>query len=195
MVIASPAAAKTLLRVQLRAARRDAVSRAPGAAEIAAAGFPPDRLADYPVVAGYRAHGSEIDPWPLMARFAKAGARLALPAATAADGPLVFRAYRPGDALAPDVAGMAAPLEAAEPLTPDLVIVPLLAFDAGGGRLGQGGGHYDRTLAALRGGGPVFVLGLAYQAQQIGRIPAEAHDQRLDAILTETGYRLAQEDF
>ncbi len=195
MVISSPAAAKALLRVQLRAARREAATRAPDAAEIAAAAFPAERLADVKIVAGYRAHGSEIDPWPLMRRFAEAGARLALPAAVAPDAPLIFRAYLPGDDLAPDVAGMAAPLEAAPALTPDLVIVPLLGFDARGGRMGQGGGHYDRTLAALRAQGPVFALGLAYQAQQIARIAAEPHDQRLDAILTETGYRLAQEDF
>lgn len=195
MVIASPAAAKALLRVQLRAARREAAAGAPDAAEIAAAAFPADRLAGFKIVAGYRAHGSEIDPWPLMRRFAEAGARLALPAATALEAPLVFRAYAPGDDLAPDAVGMAAPSDAAPALVPDLVIVPLLGFDGGGGRMGQGGGHYDRTLQALRAAGPVFALGLAYAAQQIARVPAEPHDQRLDAILTEKGYRLAQEDF
>jgi 5-formyltetrahydrofolate cyclo-ligase len=195
MVIASPAAAKVLLRVQLRAGRREAAAASPGAAEIAAAAFPAEQLGAFKVVAGYRAHGSEIDPWPLMRRFAEAGARLALPAATAADMPLVFRAYAPGDGLAPDVAGMAAPLSAAPALVPDLAIVPLLGFDPGGGRMGQGGGHYDRTLQALRAAGPIVALGLAYAAQQVARVPAEAHDQRLDAILTEKGYRLAQEDF
>jgi len=195
MVIASPAAAKALLREPLRAARREAAKSGTDAAEIAAAGFPADRLIDFKIVAGYRAHGSEIDPWPLMRRFAEAGAQLALPAATALDAPLVFRAYAPGDGLAPDVAGMAAPLGAAPALVPDLVIVPLLGFDAGGGRVGQGGGHYDRTLQALRAAGPVFALGLAYAAQAVARIPAEAHDQRLEAILTEKGYRLAQEEF
>jgi len=195
MVIASPAAAKTLLRVQLRAARRQAAANVPDAAEIAAAAFPAERLAAFRIVAGYRAHGTEIDPWPLMRRFAEVGARLALPAATATDAPLVFRAFAPGDDLAPDVAGMAAPRETAARLIPDLVIVPLLGFDAGGGRMGQGGGHYDRTLAALRAEGPAFALGLAYAGQAVARIPTEAHDQRLDAILTEKGYRQAQEDF
>ena len=195
MVIASPADAKAVLRVQLRAARREAAANAPSAAEIAATAFPTARLHDFKIVAGYRAHGSEIDPWPLMRRFAEAGARLALPAAVRLDGRLAFRAYAPGDALAPDAAGMAAPLEAATLLAPDLVIVPLLGFDAGGGRLGQGGGYYDRTLAGLRAGGQVFAIGLAYAAQTVARVPAEPHDQRLDAILTENGYRLAQEDF
>lgn len=195
MVIASPAAAKALLRVQLRAARREAAARGSDAAEVAAAAFPAGRLGGYPVIAGYRAHGSEIDPWSLMRRFAEAGARLALPAAVALDAPLVFRAYAPGDTLAPDVAGMAAPLADAATVVPDLVIVPLLGFDAGGGRMGQGGGHYDRTLEALRAAGPVFVLGLAFAAQEVARIPREPHDQRLDAILTEKGYRQAQEEF
>jgi len=72
--------------------------------------------------------------------------------------------------------------------TPDLIIAPLLAFDRAGGRLGQGGGHYDRTIEALRARGPVFVIGLAYAGQEIEAVPCEPHDQRLDAILTEIGY-------
>jgi 5-formyltetrahydrofolate cyclo-ligase len=75
-----------------------------------------------------------------------------------------------------------------EAVAPDLVIAPLLAFDRKGGRLGQGAGHYDRTLANLRALKPVFVLGLGYAGQEVAEIPLEAHDQRLDAILTETEY-------
>jgi 5-formyltetrahydrofolate cyclo-ligase len=73
-------------------------------------------------------------------------------------------------------------------VTPNLVIAPVLAFDRHGGRLGQGGGHYDRTLADLRGQRPVFVLGVAFAGQEIEAAPMDPHDQRLDAILTETGY-------
>ena len=69
-----------------------------------------------------------------------------------------------------------------------MVIAPLLAFDRGGGRLGQGGGLYDRTLEALRVQGRVFVVGLAYAGQEVAEVPSEPHDQKLDAILTETGY-------
>ena len=69
-----------------------------------------------------------------------------------------------------------------------MVIAPLLAFDRGGGRLGQGGGHYDRTLEALRVQGRVFVVGLAYAGQEVAEVPSQPHDQKLDAILTETGY-------
>ncbi|HEY9216874.1 MAG TPA: 5-formyltetrahydrofolate cyclo-ligase, partial [Phenylobacterium sp.] len=73
-------------------------------------------------------------------------------------------------------------------VAPDLVLAPLLAFDRRGHRLGQGAGHYDRTLANLRAAKPVWVVGLAYAGQEVEEIPAEPHDQRLDAILTETGY-------
>jgi 5-formyltetrahydrofolate cyclo-ligase len=195
MVHASPVSAKTLLRLQLRGARRAMATVAPNAAEQAAGLYPLDRGPTLLVAAGYRAQGGEIDPWPLMLRMMQAGASLALPVAVSSDAPLIFRAYQPGDPLAPDACGVAAPLEAAPEVTPDMVITPLLAFDAGGGRMGQGGGHYDRTLAGLRSSGPVFALGLAYAAQEIARIPVEPHDQRLDAILTEKSYRLAQEDF
>ena len=70
-----------------------------------------------------------------------------------------------------------------------MVLTPLLAFDGAGGRLGQGGGHYDRTLQNLRAHGPVLVVGLGYAGQEVDAIPMEAHDQRLDAVLTEAGYR------
>jgi 5-formyltetrahydrofolate cyclo-ligase len=79
-------------------------------------------------------------------------------------------------------------------LSPDLILAPLLAFDRRGGRLGQGGGSYDRTLATLRAAGEVFVIGLAFAGQEIDRVPTEPHDQGLDAILTELAYILPQED-
>ena len=80
-------------------------------------------------------------------------------------------------------------------VTPDLIIAPLLAFDRAGGRLGQGGGHYDRTIAALRARGPLFVIGLAYAGQEIEAVPRmKPHDQRLDAILTEIGYIEVRKD-
>ena len=188
MIHASDASAKTMLRLQMRSVRRDAARQTPAAAELALANLPPALLTRAKVVAGYRAHGAEIDPWPLMQAFAKAGAQIALPAAMSLDAPLMFRAYADGDSLQPDAAGVPSPTEDAAALVPDLVIAPLLAFHRLGARMGQGGGHYDRTLAALRTGGPVFVLGLAYAAQRVGRIPVEPHDQPLDAILTEKGY-------
>ena len=188
MSLASPADAKTVLRLALREQRKALAAAAPDAGERAAALAPDARLAGVTVAAGYRPRGGEIDPRPLMRRLAQAGAMLALPVAFDRDSPLAFRAYAPGDRLEPDACNIAAPTAEAPVVRPDLVITPLLAFDRRGGRMGQGGGHYDRTLEQLRAEGPVFVLGLAYAGQAVAEIPLEAHDQRLDAILTETGY-------
>ena len=179
---------KAALRTAARRRRRELHAASPDAGE-AAAGLLPEALRRFRVAALYEPAGSEIDPRPLGRVLAEQGAELCLPAVVAVDAPLEFRAWRPGEPLAPDAAGMAAP-EASRPvLRPELVVVPLLAFDRFGGRLGQGGGHYDRTLAQLRAGGPVFVLGLAYAGQEVDRLPAESHDQPLDAVLTETGFR------
>ena len=105
---------------------------------------------------------------------------------------MVFRAYCEGDALALDVMGMAAPTEAAAPLVPDVLILPLLAFDRQGGRLGQGGGFYDRTLQSLRQAGQILAIGLAYAKQEVDCVPMDEFDQSLDAILTEIGYIVPQ---
>jgi 5-formyltetrahydrofolate cyclo-ligase len=121
-----------------------------------------------------------------MLRLAATGATAALPAAVGRDAALVFRLWDPRTPLEPDGFGVPAPPAGAETLAPDLIIAPLLAFDRRGGRLGQGAGHYDRTLADLRRFKTVFVLGLAYAGQEADEIPMDAHDQRLDAILTET---------
>ncbi|MGZ8362965.1 MAG: 5-formyltetrahydrofolate cyclo-ligase [Caulobacteraceae bacterium] len=179
---------KPALRAAMRLARK-ALAKASPEAAVQAAGRLPDRLLQrFAVVAGYVPHGSEIDPGPLLARFEAAGARLALPVTVAADAPLVFRAWVPGQDREPDALGVLTPPESAQALTPDLVITPLLAFDRRGGRLGQGGGHFDRTLAALDAGDGVFALGLAYAGQEVPAVPIEPHDRLLDAILTEKEY-------
>jgi 5-formyltetrahydrofolate cyclo-ligase len=169
--------------------RRALLSREnPHAAHEAAARFPQALIDRIHIVAGYRPIGAELDPWPLMRRLAAAGAQLTLPTVTAVGAPLVFRLWREGDPLAPDALGLAAPTELRGVAAPDVIIAPLLAFDRTGGRVGQGGGYFDRTLAALRSAGPIFVVGLAFAGQEIETVPREAHDQRLDAILTERGY-------
>ena len=172
----------------MRALRNDLAAQARGAGEAAAARLPLDQFAKFDPFAGYLSQGSEIDAGPLMRRLAASGARIALPAVTDRDAPLVFRLWDPNVALQSDALGVLAPPPASEGVRPGLVIVPLLAFDRLGGRLGQGGGHYDRTLAELRQQRPVFALGLAYAGQETREIPMEAHDQRLDAILTETDF-------
>ena len=102
--------------------------------------------------------------------------------------PLRFRLWTPDQVLVPDACGIPSPPPSAPELHPNLLITPLLAFDRTGGRLGQGGGHYDRTLAALRKQRPVFVLGIAFAGQEVPSVPMAAHDQRLDAIVTETEF-------
>ena len=180
---------KTELRARMRALRRRLARQTPDAAEraarfAAAAGLPASG-----VIAAYRPQGAELDPWPAAkALAAPTSGVIALPVAASRDAPLMFRAWGAGQAEAPDAFGIAAPPADSPAVTPDLVIVPLLAFDRSGRRLGQGAGAYDRTIADLRASGRVFVLGLAYAGQEIGQVPAEPHDQGLDGVLTETGY-------
>ena len=193
-MIASCVSAKTMMRVEMRARRRALAAKAPEAGRRAAPLLPLDKLPPVTIVSGYRPQGAELDPGPLMRRLQGEGARLCLPVATSRDTPLIFRAYDPKAPLVPDAFGIPSPGPEAEALTPDLVIAPTMAFDRTGTRLGQGAGHYDRTLENLRKGGRVFVLGLAYAGQEVAKVPAEPHDQRLDAILTETGYIEVRKD-
>lgn len=179
---------KAVLRVRLRALRRRLAAEVPNAAERAARRLPLERLAPYAVFALYQPMGSELDPRPLLARLQRDSARPALPATAARDAPMTFRLWDPAARLEPDAFGIPAPPPFAPTAAPDLVIAPLLGFDRRGGRLGQGAGHYDRALADLRAQKPVFVIGLAYSGQEMDELPREAHDQRLDAILTETDY-------
>ena len=138
------------------------------------------------IVSGYWPSRDEIDPRPLMAALHRRGHLCALPVIAGAAAPLVFRRWAPGDALAAGGYDIPVPPEGAPALTPGLLLVPLLAFDRTGVRLGYGGGFYDRTLEALRAAGPVLAVGLAYAGQAVACVPCEASDQRLDWIVTET---------
>lgn len=182
------AAEKSELRTRLRRLRRELAAAAPDAAQRACDHLPLGRLPAFACYSGYHAIGAELDPSPLIRRLARTGAFFAMPSAEAHDAPLAFRAWDSRDAAVKDLFGVPAPPPTAPELHPDLIICPLLAFDRSGARLGQGGGHYDRTIANLRAMKPVFVLGLAYAGQEVAQLPAEPHDQRLDAILTENGY-------
>ncbi len=187
-----PAAAKRTLREQALARRR-VLARDGG---IAAAEALADRVTAEEglvtthrgVVAGYWPLPGELDPRPLMARLAACGLRLALPVVVARDAPLDFRAWAPGDVLEPGPLGTRHPAPTAEALRPDWLLVPLLAFDRTGYRLGFGGGFYDRTLARLRGDGgiPPFALGIAFDGQATDSVPVEGHDRPLDAVATPT---------
>lgn len=136
-------------------------------------------------VSAYWPMGNEFDPRPIMERLAADGRAIALPVVVARGAPLVFRAWAPGDALEPAPFGTQVPFAARPEIRPRVLVVPLLAFDRAGYRLGYGGGFYDRTLAALRAAGGALAVGLAYAAQEVESVPRDEKDARLDWIVTE----------
>lgn len=193
MVHADPASAKTALRVFVRNQRKQLAREHPEADWMVAAVGRAPLAARFPDPAGkvaalYYGLGSEVSPRILADQLAEHGWTLALPSVEGEAGEMVFRHWDRARPLVHDAIGLNAPPRDCEVLQPDLIIVPLLAFDRDGGRLGQGGGYYDRALAVLRERGEVFVLGLGYSGQEAADLPHEPHDQALDAILTEKEY-------
>ena len=145
----------------------------------------PDSFADL-AVAGYYPIKTEFDPRPLMQTLRLAGVRVGLPRMVSATEPLVFHRWVPGDKLDVGPYNVKEPQAESPSLDPDIILLPLLAFDATGGRLGWGGGYYDRTLAAKPG---AFAVGIAFDEQEVEECPMEPHDRRLDAVLTPSGFR------
>lgn len=137
------------------------------------------------IVAGYAPIRDEIDVMPLLSELSARGHGCALPVVTGRDAPLTFRAWSPGMALTEAAFGVSVPPASSPEVTPDVVLVPMLAFDADCRRIGYGAGFYDRTLAGLRAGGSVLAIGIAYADQQVDEVPADGHDQGLDLIVTE----------
>ncbi len=148
--------------------------------------FPPPGGA---IVSGFWPMGQEIDIRPLLYALHERGHPIALPVTPKRGNPLHFRRWRPGDELIRGPLGTRQPAETAEPLVPDFLLVPLLAFDRRGRRLGYGGGYFDRTLAALPG---ATALGVAYAAQELDEVPVGAEDMPLQAIATEAGLILPE---
>ena len=136
------------------------------------------------VVAGFWPIKDEIDIRPLMSALLNDGCRLALPVVHKRGEPLSFRAWRPGDALEAGAFGTLQPLASCEALEPDALLVPLLACDEEGYRLGYGGGFYDRTLQGLRKRRAVVAIGVGFDAQLVGSVPHGPEDERLDWLLT-----------
>ena len=168
-------------------ARRDALQaqiRKAAAEAIAARQFP---LAVAPgtIVSGFMPLNSEINPLPLMQKLSAAGAQLALPAIAGRGKPLVMRAWQWGDPLDRGQWGIREPKPDAAEVEPDILLVPLLAFDRGGHRIGYGAGYYDLTLAQLRARKTVTAVGIAFAMQEIPAVPATARDARLDLVVTE----------
>ena len=183
------AAAKAALRLTARAGRDRLVL--PDAAEavarhVLASGLIPAGAK----VSAYLAMGSELDPAPTVAALAARGHAALMPVVAGRGQPLLFRHWRAGDRLVKGPLGTQTPHADAPEDEPDVLLVPLLAFDADGYRLGYGGGYYDRTLRLLRAKRTITAIGLAYAGQEVTSLPHEAYDERLDAVATELGLRM-----
>jgi 5-formyltetrahydrofolate cyclo-ligase len=164
----------------------DAAARAADA--VAAHGLGFLRLPQKPcVVSGFSSLPDEFRAWPLLRRLHGEGYALAMPVMQGKGLPLVFRAWAPGDAMDKAVWGIAEPKADKPVLEPDIVLVPLLAFDAPGWRLGYGGGYYDRTLRGLRARKSIVAIGLAYDESQVDAVPHLDYDERLDWVLRPSG--------
>ena len=144
-------------------------------------------------VAAYIPIHSEIDVWPLMRALADAGYSLALPCIKRQAHPLEFRAYEIGDKLRRGAFGTREPMRNVALVTPDVMLLPLLAYARDGHRLGYGGGFYDRTLQALRNPknikGEIFACGVAFSGQEVPTLLTDSYDEKLDGVLTETGFK------
>jgi 5-formyltetrahydrofolate cyclo-ligase len=146
----------------------------------------PVPLGEGTIVAGYSPIRSECDPVPLMRSLAGKGAQLALPVIDGKDKPLSFSEWRQGGHLVAGPFGILQPRADAVSVDPDIILVPLAAFDRKLRRIGYGAGYYDRTLSALRQQRRVVVaVGIAFAAQEVAGIPADEHDEGLDLVLTE----------
>src|SRR5258708_8302737 len=168
-------------------ARRDAIpaaERQSAASAIAARPFPRAVPAGA-IVAGFGRLKSEINPLPLRQRLAEAGAKLALPVVAGRGRPLIMRSYAFGQELNAGVWGIREPKDDAPEVAPDILIVPLAAFDRKGNRIGYGAGYYDMTIRRLRSLKFVTAIGIAYASQDVPEVPVTPRDARLDLVLTE----------
>lgn len=174
---------KAAARKAAFAVRKEAFARGQGQAAELLADFLASR--GQTPLAGYMPMRTEIDPLPAMA--AHVGP-VGVPVIIGPGQPLRFRQWGPDGTMIAGEFGARIPAEGPW-IEPEVLIVPLLAFDARGFRLGYGGGFYDRTLEALRARRPTLAVGFAFAAQEVAEVPTEPTDQRLDAIVTEAGLR------
>ena len=184
-------AEKAMLRAEMQVKRE----RAQAASGPAAALGLRDRFFEGPgailrglpgaVVSGFWPFGPEIDVRPILYHLDAAGHPIALPVVVRRGLPLLFRSWRPGQALVAGSFGVPRPDKDQPERTPRVLIVPLLAFDRAGYRLGYGGGFYDRTLAGLRERGEALAIGVGFATQEAPRVPRDATDARLDWVVTE----------
>jgi 5-formyltetrahydrofolate cyclo-ligase len=177
---------KAALRREMYQRRRKAFVEGAAAAQALKLKFletvsPPEGAA----ISGFWPMGSEIDLRPLLEVMSKRGHPVGLPVVVGKERPLVFRAWKPGDILTPGGFNTEVPRDDQPEVVPDILLVPLLAFDRAGYRLGYGGGFYDRTLERLRASGPRLAIGVAFSAQEVESVPRGGFDQPLDMLLTE----------
>ena len=178
------------LKEQLRAealARRDGldkVSREEAAQAITERALGLSDLRDVNPVGGYWPIRSEVDPRPLMEELSERGQDVAL--SQILHPHLSWRLWQPGDVLVKGGFGVREPGPDAPEVFPKCLLVPLVAFDRRGGRIGYGKGHFDRAIAALEKQHPILTIGLGYAVQEIEQVPVEEHDRLLDVIITET---------
>jgi 5-formyltetrahydrofolate cyclo-ligase len=172
-------------------ARRDALSAEfrQEAAEGVAESFPIP-VPSGAIVSGFFPMKTEFSPLPLMRVLEKKGALLALPRIVGRGNPLSMRAWKFGDPLVSGQWGIREPAPDAPAVAPDIFIVPFAAYDRRGYRVGYGAGYYDMTIASLKAKKKVITVGFGFSAQEVRACPVEAHDQRLDYVLTETGLRV-----
>jgi 5-formyltetrahydrofolate cyclo-ligase len=177
---------KDLLREQALA-RRDALpatERQASAEFVASRAFPID-VRRGAVVSGFMPMKSEINPLPLLKRLAAGGATLALPVVAGRGKPLIMRAWEFGAPLDQGVWGIRQPKAESPEVDPDILIVPLAAFDRRGHRIGYGAGYFDMTINRLRRLKSITAIGIAFAVQEIPRVPATERDEPLDLVLTE----------
>ena len=141
------------------------------------------------IVGGYAALPDEADPHLLLKRLHEQGHAIAFPRVAAKNAPLSFHLWRVGMELKQGAFNVPEPSPDWLQVTPRVLLVPLLAFDFEGYRLGYGGGYYDRTLAQLREKGETLAIGIAFAGQEVDSLPHDANDQRLDMVVTENGLK------
>lgn len=184
-------ALKSALREKAKSVRAEAYARggAEAADRLASIGLGFAEPAAGATVSGFWTFRDEIDVSKLLGSLNRAGHPTALPVMKGKGKPLVFKAWAPGDDLVEVVWGIQEPSPDKPVLIPDILLVPLLAFDLRGYRLGYGGGFYDRSLAEIRAHKPVTTIGVAFDAQMVDAVPFNAYDEPLDWVLTPSGPR------
>jgi 5-formyltetrahydrofolate cyclo-ligase len=176
-------------QARVAAAKVRALAHAAGerdaAWKLAALEFPVVPQLSGSIVSAFHPYKSEINTIPILGKLAGEGWTTCLPIVIGPDLPLLFRRWLPGEPLVSGTWGIQRPSDDAPEFDPDVLLVPMLAFDRAGYRLGYGGGFYDRSLAKLRAIKPIIAIGVAYAAQEVDAVPHGAFDQPLDYVMTE----------